>query len=162
LQGEEDLVTPETHAAAIKQRLKESDVQDKAEFRKRQKENKLALKIKLKKMLGKQDSDDEDAGSTRLEGASGDSASDAEDSDGARGRGGDDTAEEVDAGEELDSRRGKSKGKGKLARPAVAAAGGQDRKKRPRPSEGTDGGAGGYDLTAQEDMALAMIMKRRK
>ena len=53
LQGEEDFVTPETHAAAIKQRLKESDVEDKAEFRKRQKENKLALKIKLKKMLGK-------------------------------------------------------------------------------------------------------------
>jgi hypothetical protein len=151
-------VTPETHAAAIKQRLKESDVEDKAEFRKRQKENKLALKIKLNKMLGKKDSDDEDAGPTRLEGASGDSASDAEDSDGARGRGGDDEDEDVGGGEDLDSRRGKSKGKGKLAR--RAAAGGQDRKKRPR--EGTDGGAGGYDLAAQEDMALAMIMKRRK
>ena len=70
----------------------------------------------------------------------------------------DDEDEDVGGGEDLDSRRGKSKGKGKLAR--RAAAGGQDRKKRPR--EGTDGGAGGYDLAAQEDMALALIMKRRK
>ena len=88
----------------------------------------LALKIKLKKMLGKQDSDDEDAGPTRLEGASGDSASDDE-SDGARGRAEDDESEDMDADGDAGSRR---KGKGKEARRANSA-GGQDRKKRPRP-----------------------------
>lgn len=151
-QGDEDEVTPQMHAETIKKRLAASDVADKAEFRKRQKETKLALKIKLKKMLSAKDSEDEDAGPTRLGG--GDDASSDDDQSGSE-RGGGDMGEEEE--EEEDTRR-----KGKSAKGRGAAVGGKGDKKRRRNDDGESGGVGSYDLQAQEDMALQMIMKRRK
>lgn len=140
-QGKGEGITPQMHAAAIKQRIARSDVADKDEFRKRQKENKLQLKIKLKRMM--READDEDDEARRADGARGDS----------------DSADESmpSGGEEHDSPEaagGEGDGRAKSRSSTFGAAGSSDRKKRPRPDT--------YDLAAHEDMALEMIMKRRK
>jgi hypothetical protein len=144
MQGEEDSMTPQMHADAIKKRLAASDVQDKAEFRRRQKETKLALKIKLKKMLNKKDSDDEDnEGPVRL-GDGGDDSSDASDREHEE--------QGMDGDSDDESTRGKG-GKTKRAKDGI---------KRKRNNTLAAEGAGGYDLAAQEDMALALIMAKRR
>ena len=78
VEGDRDTVTPEQHAAAIKQRIAASDMDDKAAFRQRQKDNKLALKIKLKKMLSRTDEEDQD-GPAQLGGAASSEAETSED-----------------------------------------------------------------------------------
>jgi hypothetical protein len=147
------------HAAAMQKRLAASDVEDKAEFRRRQKESKLALKIKLKKMMKQKDSDDDDSAPVRL----GEEADEEDAGSERRGQADDKSSEEV---EEEDSRAVRAKNRKKLERLGK----GEDKTKRKREEELAKEGAvasegkesKAYDLAAQEDLALAMIMKRRK
>ena len=151
------MTTPQMYAAAMQKRLAASDVEDKAEFRRRQKESKLALKIKLKKMMKQKDSDDDDSAPVRF----GEEADEEDAGSERRGQADDKSSEE-----EEDSRAVRAKNRKKLERLGK----GEDKTKRKREEELAKEGAvasegqesKGYDLAAQEDLALAMIMKRRK
>ena len=179
VEGDRDTVTPEQHAAAIKQRIAASDMDDKAAFRQRQKDNKLALKIKLKKMLSRTDEEDQD-GPTQLGGAASSEAemseddSNDDDAQGASSKGAKRKGEQIAAGSALQKKRkaGFGNGDGETICVCVCA--------RVRSCVGAWGGGRphvgcwvtlmitslvvcpGYDLAAQEDMALQMILSRRK